>query len=313
MSIEYANKNLTGLCLILLALFAAQVSKTHSLVWVPPPPDLAHSGDTVKKTAENSSKSARNAYQILGFGFTPAVVDLLWIKALQDDALFHVKRDQHTETFYLLRSILGLDPGNFAAYYFAANFLAIIRDDVHGALSCLEMAQDFRKSSLSTYPASFKKSYWLQEWLIPFYMAYIHWAELSDLPSSAPLFAEASAIEGAPSYLKVLGEKLRTTDGQYIQALFMLRSFYDNSEPGKEKDRYKAQWDDLSIGYDLFKLNGEFKVYAKSRIANATVLEKFLTERRLKAYDARGGALYLDAKGLIRSKTERKYTFGLEF
>ncbi len=286
--------------------------RTHDTAWVQLPTQAVDLASPEKVKA-------------FSFGHWPSVVDWLWIKVLQDTSLRHVEKGERASIAPALHLATQLDPANFDAYYYGSLLLSIVRSDGENARLLLERGELFRTQQLPSYPAWFQEQNWGRAFQIPLVLGYVYLYELEDLPRAAEAYRAASLYPDAPAYLKNLGARLKTVEGQYESAIKYLSGMANSEKDPEMKRKLTAKRDALYVGLYLHELNQSFRVFLnkipsyRNRVIDqipASDLEKYwkLFQRKFKVAvkDPLGGKLTLDRSGRIVSTSRRERTFGLE-
>ena len=277
----------------------------------------------VEPAIERQEKWNPALYKALSFGQWPLAVDWLWIQALQDPALSHVPSNIHAQIYYNFDLATDLDPAFLEAYLYGGNLLSVVRNDNAGARDLLTKGEKFRTKELPQYPEAFRESFWKQAWWIPLTLGYVYMYEFYDMPGSAAAFAAASDHPGAPEYLKSLGGKLKTPEGQYETAIRMAEFFAGQAKDERIKKGYEKKRLDLILSQYLYNLNKQFMdflkgnpEYRRSLSVTPKKIEaywiKFRTSKRVGQADPFGGRLYLGEGGKIMTTTPREKVFGLD-
>ena len=241
--------------------------------------------------------------QTVSLGFYPVAVDALWIKVLMDPSYFHVPRTQHAQAYFDLDTATSLDPIYWELYYYGANLLAAIRDDVYGARDLLEKANQYRKSGLLGLPEKVRQTIWREEWQIPLVLAYVYLYELGDFSKAEKAFKEAADLPRAPAYLQLLKKRLNTPGGIYEVGIRVTGFLIAQSKDERARAELTRKRENLSIGYYLFQINAEFKKWKGARV------RQFL---KTHSHDPWGGVLSLDDHGKIITSTPYQPVFGLD-
>lgn len=268
-----------------------------------------------RPAVEDREKWNPELLRALTFGHWPAVVDWLWLRALQDDAMSHVPEGTHPKAYYDLDLATELDPAFREAHVHGANFIVVVRDDALGAKELLEKAERFRKERLPGYPQEFKDTYWRQRWMIPIVLAYVHLFELDDLPSAAEAFLEAAKIPGAPPYIESLEKRLRAPGGQYEVGLRLVNMMITQASSDEAKAKLERKRDSVYLLQYLFHLNAEldaFRARPGAPADSGKLWREFKIEKGVADADPWGGTISLDEEGRVVSSTPIEPVFGLE-
>ncbi len=258
----------------------------------------------------------------LSFGQWPLTVDWLWILALQDPALSHVSVGQRASIFYDFDLATDIDPAFIEAYVYGGNLLTVVRNDNEGARVLLEKGEKFREENLPKYPKNFREVTWKSSWWIPVTLGYVYLYELNDLPNASRAFHAAGEIPNSPEYVKSLGEKMKTRNGQYEIAIRLVDYFRSVNKDERVLEGFEKKRRDLILSQYLYNLNEQFVDYLKtipeyrrsSLVARPKMTQyfgKFLKTRQVGSTDPFGGKIYLDEGDRINSSTPREKVFGL--
>ena len=292
---------------------AVQVNVTIRLMgamWVEPP-------------VEEHVKWNPTMVKALTFGHWPAVVDWLWIRALQDPSLSHVPAGTHAPIFYDFDLATDLDPAFPEVFIYGANLLVVVRDDKTGAVELLKKGEHFRREELPNYPKEFYETYWKRGWWVPLTLGYTYLYELNDIVGAADAFSAAAKIPEAPEHLRSLGTRLKTRDGQFDVALNYLDMSIEQSKDERVIEGFEAKKKNLVLSKYIYDLNEDFvdflqkqPDYRKGLSFNQAQLEKFWKrfqkETNTPRTDPLGGTLSVNDQGRITTTSEREKVFGLE-
>lgn len=305
-------RGVSTLFICLFVLFAATIwlnlqLRQQASAWVEPPP-------------ERLIKLDPRIARILSTGHLPAVVDWLWMKGLQDDAVFHVTPGNHPPAYFDFDLATDLDPAFQEIYLAGGNLLAVIRDDKTGARDLLLKADRFFTENLSTYPKEFQDSYWGNSWGIYLTLAYVYLFELEDVPQAAVAVAKAAELPGSPEYLDQLANRLKTPHGQFEVALRILNFMIEKSNQQRPTERLVAKRQNVLVAKFLYELRADYQAYLNAmpqdRARTQVEYKKhwwrvFLGARGTGNTDPWGGRIYLTEEGSVETTTPREPAFGL--
>jgi hypothetical protein len=255
-------------------------------------------GMNSKSDAMSERRWNAQLFKAMTFGHLPAAVDWLWLQALLDQNLDHVRPGQHFPVYYDLDLLTDLDPLFYDAYHAGSDILAVIHNDGPGAKNILLKGMKVLKDDVSQRDDHFKNRYWSHPWGLPMMLAYVDLFELNDLPSASSAFIEAAKIPGVPPYVLSLQARLEKPGGQYQVGLHLVDYMLLSARGSKNQkaiDQLEAQKASLEVGRFLFETNLE---YQKSK--------------HYPPQDPWGGTLSLDSNGRIVSSTPHERVFGLD-
>jgi hypothetical protein len=313
----HIDSRLSGIALFFAAAavyFAAvQVNvrlRTMGASWVEPP-------------LQERMKWNPTLVKALSFGQWPMVVDMLWIRALQDPSLSHVPEGTHAPIFHDFDLATELDPAFAEVYIYGANMLVIIRNDKYGAAELLTKGEKFRKEELPHYPKEFFERYWRRGWWVPLTLGYTYLYELNDVARAARAFTEAAKMDGVPEHIRSLGTRLLTVEGQYDVALSLLDMLIQQQKDERVAEGLEKRKRNLLLSKYLYDLNSDFMEYLqkqpdyrKSLSVSREGMQKFWLRFRKEtvtpATDPLGGVLSVNEQGKVVSSTPREKAFGLD-
>jgi len=255
-------------------------------------------------------------------GLIPLYVDWSWIRVLTDDTLLRPPRAERTRLYHALIHVTEIDPAYFEAYSIGGSLLAIIRDDIYGALDLLLRGERFRTEKLQHEPKEVREFTWKNQWQIPYQISYIYLIELHDIPSAASYLTLASKLEGAPTFLKRLEEKLATKQGQFrvarniVSAMLQTELNKDpNSRMTKELNERLMQ---VEIAELFWRSNDLLNQSVRSKNAQArnARFRQLQQEGKIPFYDPQGARIEFittsgSPEGIITSATPRRGALGL--
>ena len=264
-------------------------------------------------------------YEVVSVGQLPAAIDWLWVLMLQDESIAHVSPSEHPVAFYYLDLATELDPAYFEIYLHGANWLAVIRNDIEGALKILQKGERFRTEELQEYSIDFQEKFWRKNWMIPLQLAYIYLFERDDINLAAEMFLRASIVEGAPDYMERLAIKLQRPGGKIEVGMQLIAYMKEQTPIQKIQDELDKKRDSLFLLRYLDDLNREFSQFVKSHPQKGNVglvspltkdkmnrlWENFRRKKNIPLQDPFNGKIYLDTYGRVRSKTPMESIFGL--
>ena len=257
-------------------------------------------------------------FQTLTFGHHLSVADWLWIKVLQEEAIFHVKQGNHAAIYYYLDLLTKLDPLFFEAYHFGGLLLTVIRDDNKGAAEILKKGNRFRKDKLPQYPKWFQEKFWVFEWAIPMNLGYVYMFELGQFKKGVKAYLESASIKDAPRYIKKLARSLQTPLGRYrvgIRTIEMLMKQEKNREV-EVKNKLQSKKEKLIVGRHVFITQKKWEKFLDQKrhlnsIKRKTLWKEFLNQFPRMKRDPLGGKVYLSKEKGVTSTSPHKDLFEL--
>ena len=286
--------------------------RIRDATWVPLPTQVAELASAEK-------------VRTFSFGHWPSIVDWLWVKTLQDPSLQPVASGEKAAIAPLLDLATELDPAFFAAYYYGSLLLSIVRSDGESAVRLLLRGEDFRTKELPDYPLEFQESEWRHRTQIPLLLGYVYLYDLENLPKAAEYYRAASQQPDAPIYLKNLGERLKTPEGQYESAITYLTGMAKAEADPEMRDKLLKKRDALYVGLYLYEINQSFRSFLNrfpsyraqvasklSRMELDRYWLKFQKQFKVSKKDPFGGILSLDPSGRVISSSRKERAFGLE-
>ncbi|MCM0607065.1 MAG: hypothetical protein KA715_13330 [Xanthomonadaceae bacterium] len=261
----------------------------------------------IVKSEPLASPWDQRAYRLLTQGEWVTGLDLLWLRALQDPRIDHVKKGEHPWNFYDYDLITDFDTAYGEIYYHGAMSLVVIRDDVSGGLHLLEKANKFRKEKLPYLPPQYHLDFWKEGWLLPLRLAYVYLFEYDDLPSAMKYYKETAELLGSPPYLQSLKKRFEQKDGVYIVGLRLLRAMYTNAATEEIKEK---------LGRRLAVL--EFKFQSKQWTDSWAIARKkkqspndFALKNNIPSHDPFGGKIVLTSEGIWTTESKLEKVLGL--
>lgn len=261
-------------------------------------------------------------YKTLTFGHWASAVDMIWIRFLQDDALYKVPKDHHAPGYYDLDLASELDPANLPLYIYGAGALSVIRDDFQGARNLLIKGEEFRKLKLSEHPPEFIQNHWRQSWALPMTLAYVELFDFDHLPNASAAFRAAGEILDAPPFIQSLAQKLETRDGQFEVGMRLLAFMMESSKDRQAKADLEKKRRSLFVTQYLEHLNhdfldylNQFQSYRSTPIVPRDQMNRyyalFKKRNQIPDTDPFGGKILLDSTGTITSTYPRVKVFGM--
>lgn len=249
----------------------------------------------------------QRAYRLLTQGEWVTGLDLLWLRALQDPRIDHVKKGEHPWNFYDYDLITDFDTAYGEIYYHGAMSLIVIRDDVPGGLHLLEKANKFRKEKLPYLPKEYHLEFWNEEWLIPLRLAYVYLFEHDNLPEAAKYYREAAELPGSPPYLQHLMQRFDKKDGVYEVGIRLVTALLAGASSVEVKERLSRR-----LAVLMFKLQCKRWTEGWSKAQKKKQpLQSFVNENRIPARDPFGGKIILTPQGEWKSEPELEKVLGL--
>jgi len=254
-------------------------------------------------------------YRILSFGHVPASVDWLLIRFLTDGNISKIKDDKESEASRILNLATEVDPAFFSLYTAGSNFLAVARNDRHGARRLIDRGALFLREKLPLYPQSFRDTEWEYAWRIYFIQRYIYLVELQDAEGAEKAYGSMDQFPSLPIGLKGIAASIRTTEGKFrmaINSLIVIKKWHEEDPVVTRELLEKEKL--LLLGQALFKWNTDLEKFP--RLKKETDLDRFTRFRaaqKIPERDAFGGRISIDDKGTITSDTPRKSVFGIHF
>lgn len=227
--------------------------RNSDVAWVEPPREAEKRVDPTLARA-------------MSFGNEPALVDWLWLQAMLDPSIAHVRVGSRASIFYDLILITSVDPAFYEAYLHGGNLLAVVRDDDDGALELLRRGESFRKGGLAEYGEAFRERFWANEWAIPLALAYVELYEKEDLPAAAESFRAAAAVSGSPPYLASLSKRLATVEGQYDVGIRLALFLEKSSKDPRLSNGFQEKRKSLEAGFFLYQANRNMKELIAKRL-----------------------------------------------
>jgi hypothetical protein len=273
-----------------------------------------------KITDETQFRLNPKLAKIMSFQNVASLIDLLWIRALQDDQITTRavwEKGHHPSLFYSLDLLTDLDDLNYMAFTSGSRLLTVVRNDNEGALQILTKGREAQKTTVAGLPQSIKERIWANEWEIPLLIGYVYLFELKDLPSASSYLSEASQLPGAPFYLRQMGERLKKKDGVYEVGLRLLDFQLKLAKDDSSREELEKKRDSVLLSRYLFQQSLDFKDYLeKNRLPFKPPFEdlwkRYIHERNLTGNDPEGGLLSVDSNGKVQTTTPYEKVLGLE-
>lgn len=254
-------------------------------------------------------------YRILSFGNVPASVDWLLIRFLTDGNISKIKDDKESETSRILNLATEIDPAFFSLYTAGSNFLAVARNDRHGARRLIDRGALFLREKLPLYPQSFRDTEWEYAWRIYFIQGYIYLVELQDAEGAEKAYGSMDQYSSLPVGLKGIAESIRTTEGKFrmsLNSLSVIKKWHEEDPVVTQELLEKEKL--LQLGQSLFQWNRGFEKFPRlKKETDPDRFTRFRIAQKIPERDAFGGRIAIDEKGVITSDTPRKSVFGIHF
>jgi len=262
--------------------------------------------------------------RLLSFGQLSSMIDWIWIRAMAEDSSVPGKdRLGRSQFDYDLDLMTDLDPALFQAYVGGSQFLSVVRDESAAAKQLLIKGARFLRNELSEFGPIFRERFWSRAWELWMTLGYVQLFDLGDMPRAAEAFEAASKESGAPEFLKHLGKRLSTVDGQYdvgIRLLeFMMRSVIAGKNEKKMAELERKKYN-LEVGQYLYRLSQEYLSYRHSAPTKKLGAKshfqknwsKFLIETGHSDVDPWGGRVSLSSDEEVISTTPHESVFKLK-
>ena len=273
------------------------------------------------QNAKKASKSEERRkmdpilFKTLTFGQLPAALDWWFLISLQDSDVVKVAPGTHPELYYGLELVSDLDPLYFEVYQAGANLLSVVRGDGTGARDLLIKGDAFVKNGLQNHSTKFIEQYWPNAWNISMLLGYVYLFQLDDLPHAAEAFRHSSQLPNAPPYLAQLHQRLSKFGGPYEAGLRLIDFMISGASDERVRDRLSKRKSNLSVNYEIFKLNHLFKEFRTRRSTTHEALEdswkEFLAKSKMTSQDPWGGEYSIDPNGKVATTTPHETVFGL--
>jgi hypothetical protein len=240
-------------------------------------------------------------------GHQTSFADLLWIHALQDEALSHVQDGQHAVSWYDLDLLTDVDPAFFEAYGHGSSILSVVRNDSQGALNLLNKADVYIQTKLGTESPVLVQNYWSNAWWIYLMLGYVNIYDFDRLDEASNALLKTEKIAGAPPYLAQLGRHLETVDGRYEVAHKLLVFLIQTSKDETLKNKYQEKQEELSLTYALYQADQKWQKYRTKKSAQ---LSSFLSELESVSF-FENSEIKINPEGHLTIDRQQRRSFGI--
>lgn len=211
-----------------------------------------------------------------------------------------------------------LDPAFLDLYLSGGNLLSIIYNRGADAGRLLERGRDYQEKVLPGMPQEFRARYWSATWRIPLLQGYVYLFELKDLPRAQEAFQRAASEPDAPRFLGNLARRLRERRGVYEVASRTLGVLRVQATTEQEIQKIDEKLESVRLLQWIDEVEREFLAQNKARAGKLAPPERerewaeFLVRTGRSGRDPRGGKLFWDAKGRLRTTSPLENILGIE-
>lgn len=189
-------------------------------------------------TAININK---NFLVFLSAGNKRFITDLLWVQTLLESDMEHYTgKDLNSWMYVRFNTISELDPMFYQNYLWGGQYLAIVKDDLYGAVALME-------KGVKIFPDSYRLNYNL---------GFTYYFELNEYEKGLIYLDKIKTHPKAPSFISSLVVKLKMEVGfNYDSALALIFDLMTNSKDKNLVDKLTRDFHALKSERDLICLN----------------------------------------------------------
>ena len=248
-------------------------------------------------------------YQVLSFGYLPAIVDWRWLKVLMDAPVFQKKLEVKSQLYFDLNLLADLDADFRDVYVHGAHLVSLLYFDPEGAITLLKRGISAQEILDLQKQSRILADQWGNQWEIPLLLGYFYFFEMDSLGQAAEYIQRAGMVKDSPHFVKSLSQKLSKPLGKYEVGLSVLNLLLSSAKTAKLEEKYSVKKSHLEKAYFMAKVNLEFSQF---RAGKPMSVENAWNVYPAKREDPWGGRLFIDGSGRIRTSTPYEPVLGIE-